>query len=132
MSHEERATEATATRDTLHNMKPTTITAVTLPTLALSLALCACSGDRTITHGADGANEWDRKLHAAVAVGTPVEDVVMLMQKNGFTCEGLAEGSATLTCQKESSGAVTRHWQASFDVTDGKVAGIHSDTGIQH
>jgi hypothetical protein len=105
--------------------------APTFPVLAL-LAAAACSGDHTITHGADGSNDWDRRLKAAVAVGTPVEDAVMLMQKNGFTCEGLAEGSSTLTCRKESSGAVTRRWQAMFDVKDGKVADIHSDTGIQH
>jgi len=108
------------------------MSATRLSVLALCLALAACSSDRPITDGADGSPEWDRKLKGAVAIGTSVEDVVMLMQKNGFTCEGLDDTSSTLTCEKRSSGAGPRRWQATFEVKDGHVAAIQSATSIEH
>ena len=98
----------------------------------LCLALAACSSDRDLTHGADGSREWDRKLRAAVAVGTSVDDVARLMQQSGFVCEGLSPDSPKLTCTKSGgrTPVATRRWQAAFDIKDGRVAEIHSETSL--
>jgi hypothetical protein len=99
----------------------------------LSFALGACRGDNTITHGADGAREWDRKLQAAVPFGTPVQDVRLLMERNGFRCKDVSAPETTLYCDKRSGGrfdVVERRWQAIFDVQDGHVIKIHGSTGL--
>lgn len=104
-----------------------------LSLFALSFALGACRSDSTITHGADGTREWDRKLQAAVPVGTPVQDVRLLMERNGFECKDVSAPATALWCDKMSggrSGFVKRRWQATFDMEDGHVVRIHSSTGL--
>jgi hypothetical protein len=99
----------------------------------LCLSLAACGGDRTITWGADGEREWDRKLRAAVSVGTPVQDVVLVMERNGFRCEAPDGQGTSLRCDKTSSGflkPVKRRWQATFETRDGHVEAVHASTGL--
>ena len=53
---------------------------------ALVLLLAACAGDRSITHGADGAPEWDRRLQAAIPVGTDAVAARATLEANQFHC----------------------------------------------
>jgi len=102
--------------------------------LILPAACClllGCSGDATITRGADGSPEWERKLQAAVPLGTPVAETRGIMSSNGFHCEPAADPVPTLWCRKEADNALglgRRRWQATFLIRDGRVDDIRSST----
>jgi hypothetical protein len=101
--------------------------------IVLCFALAACQGDRTITRGADGAGEWDRRLWAAVPVGTPEHDATVTMERNGFRCRALPDLPSTVWCDKMSGGnldSVKRRWQATFTVKDGRVVAVIAFTGL--
>ncbi|HEV8376878.1 MAG TPA: hypothetical protein VGR38_11675 [Candidatus Polarisedimenticolia bacterium] len=102
--------------------------------LFLLIACClllSCRGDATITRGADGSPEWDRKLRAAVPLGSPTQETRGIMQRNGFHCEPGADPVTTLWCRKEADaplGLGRRRWQATFLIRDGHVDEIRSST----
>lgn len=101
--------------------------------LVLCLVTTGCNLDNTITHGADGTREWDRKLKAAVPVGLAETDCKALMERNGFSCENPSASSESLWCDKQSTrrlGLVKRRWQATFDLKDGRVVDVHSATNL--
>lgn len=98
-----------------------------LTTIAL-LLLGGCRLDRTITHGADGRPEWDRRLRAAVPVGMEEDSVRSLMERNGFRCETRPVG---LSCDKWSRDqGVRRQWMAELRVRGGRVSEVRSSTRI--
>jgi hypothetical protein len=93
--------------------------------------LLGCSRDATITRGADGSPEWDRKLRAAVPLGSSISEARGIMDHNGFHCEPAADPVATLWCRKEAEDALglgRRRWQATFLIRAGRVDGIRSST----
>lgn len=92
------------------------------------LLLGGCRLDRTITHGADGRQEWDRRLHAAVPVGMEEGAARSLMHRNGFRCE---TRPARLSCDKWSRNrGVRRRWMADLRVRGGRVTEVRSNTAI--
>lgn len=96
----------------------------------ISIASSGCARDTSITHGADGAPEWDRRLAAAIAPGMTLDSARAIMRRNGFRCE---TSSADLWCEKESGGRfaiVRRRWQATLAVEDGHVRAIKGTTGL--
>src|SRR5437867_5851379 len=98
----------------------------------VSCALLACSTDHTITHGADGSPEWDRRLRAAVPIGTQVNEARSIMERNGFKCDADPEKPSVMRCDKRSRGTlkiVRRRWQATFETADGRVSQIETSTG---
>lgn len=104
-----------------------------LLSLAIGLSLVACSRDRTITHGADGSPEWDRRVRAAVPLGTPLEEARAIMERNGFQCQPDSDNTSVLHCDKTYGGTMTpvrRKWKASFSAPDGRVAEVKSSTGL--
>lgn len=99
-----------------------------LLTATAILLLGGCRLDRTITHGADGRPEWDRRLQAAVPVGMAEDAARSLMHRNGFRCETRPAG---LSCEKWSRNqGVRRHWMADLRVRGGRVTEVRSNTGI--
>ena len=95
-----------------------------------SAATLGCARDSSITHGADGAPEWDRHLAAAIAPGMTIDSARAIMQRNGFRCE---LSSDDLWCDKESGGRfaiVRRRWQATLGVEDGHVRAVKGTTGL--
>lgn len=96
--------------------------------LAAALLLGGCGVDRSITHGADGAREWDRHLRAAVPLGMEEPAVRSLMRRNGFRCQARP---THLWCDKWSRRAIVRRrWIATFEVRDGRVAAVRANTGL--
>lgn len=101
--------------------------------LLLCGALSACTGDSTITRGADGAHEWDRRIQAAVPSGTSIQDARALMERNGFTCNDFSATKLTMFCEKKAGrpgSPVERRWQATFEVKEGRVVGLQSSTEL--
>ena len=96
----------------------------------VSAASLGCGRDSSITYGADGAPEWDRRLAAALAPGMTVDSAHTVMQRNGFRCETSA---VSLWCDKESGGRfaiVRRRWQAVLELRAGRVLAIKGSTGL--
>jgi len=95
---------------------------------AAALLLGACGLDHSITHGADGKPEWDRRLHAAVPLGIEEAAARSLLKRNGFRCEPRPTG---LSCDKWSHRAVVRrHWMAVLQVREGRVTEVRSSTTL--
>jgi hypothetical protein len=98
--------------------------------VVMSVATSGCTRERSITHGADGAPEWDRRLAAAVAPGMTVDSARAMMQRNGFRC---TVSAVDLWCDKESGGQfaiVRRRWQATLGIQDGHVRTVKGSTGL--
>lgn len=98
--------------------------------IVISAPSMGCARDNSITHGADGAPEWDRRLAAAIAPGMIVDSARAVMQRNGFRCETSAD---SLWCDKESGGRfviVRRRWQATLAIQDGHVRAVNGTTGL--
>jgi hypothetical protein len=99
----------------------------------LGLILAACTIDRSITHGADGSPEWDRRLRAAVPIGGPVEDARAVLIRNGFKCDVDPAKPELLVCDKLASnalGVARRRWQATVEATDRRVSRVVSFTEL--
>ena len=97
------------------------------------LALLGCSIDHSITHGADGAPEWDRRLRDAVPIGTQMTEARAILVRNGFDCEPDATKPDALECNKLASHALSvarRRWQAKLEATDGRVSRVESSTEL--
>ena len=100
------------------------------------LALLAADGgarDRTITRGADGARDWQRRLAAAVPVGTPAGAARATLERNGFRCQAPDSAGAPLWCDKWSGGqfaVVRRRWQAVLHFEGERVVAVEATTGL--
>lgn len=102
--------------------------------LGLLVAAGACTVDQTITHGADGAPEWERRLSAAVAIGVPLDSARAIMLRNGFRCEAGADSVRYLWCDKMGGGRFAiarRRWQAVLSLGDrNRIARVRATTGL--
>ena len=99
----------------------------------LTWFIVACTIDHTITHGADGSPEWDRRLRAAVPIGAQVEDSQAVLVRNGFKCTVDPAKPETLVCDKVASdavGGVRRRWHATVEATDRRVSRVESSTEL--
>jgi hypothetical protein len=96
----------------------------------ITAASLACARDDSITHGADGAPEWDRRLAAAIAPGMIADSAHAILQREGFRCQ---TSTKDLYCTKESGGRFTivrRHWKAILAIQDGHVRAVKGVTGL--
>ena len=96
-------------------------------------AILGCSRDHSITHGADGLPEWDRRLRAAVPIGTQIVEARAILVRNGFKCDPDAAKPDVLQCDKLASNALRvarRRWRASLEATDGRVSRVESSTEL--
>ena len=67
--------------------------------LMAALWLAGCNRDQSITRGADGNAEWNRRVRAAVPVGSSVADAQSTLEHNGFRCARQTLGEAQLRCE---------------------------------
>ena len=98
-----------------------------------SLAFLGCNPDRSITHGADGAPEWDRRLRDAVPIGTQMAEARAILIRNGFNCDADGTKPDILECTKLASNALSvarRQWHATLEATDGRVSRVESSTEL--
>ena len=103
-----------------------------LATILPIVAFAACARDQTITRGAEGGHDWQRRLAAAVPVGMSQDSARVSLEKNGFRCPP-AQARDTLWCDKWSGGRFTivrRRWQAVLRLERGHVAGVRGTTGL--
>ena len=103
--------------------------------IGLLLAVAAgCGRDRSITHGADGSSDWDRRLAAAIPIGIPLDSARAIMLHNGFHCELVTDRSRQLWCDKSGGGrfaVVRRRWHAVLDLDTGdRIARVRASTGL--
>ena len=93
-----------------------------------------CAGDRSITHGADGSPEWDRRLAAAIPIGIPRDSAQAVMLRNGFRCELRTDTVRYLWCNKTGGrrfAVVRRRWQAVLNLdTNDRIARVRATTGL--
>ena len=93
----------------------------------------ACAQDGTITRGADGANDWKRRVEAAIPLGISVDSARSVLTRNGFNCRPFESADSTVWCDKESGGRfeiVRRRWQATLHFQSGRVKKVESSTGL--
>jgi hypothetical protein len=105
----------------------------TLFRLGTAVAALACAGsDHTITRGADGEQDWSRRLAAAVPLGIPADSARSVMQRNGFRCYDGADSVAYIWCDKSSDKAVVkRRWQAVINLDSQRVVyEVRGSTGF--
>ena len=99
--------------------------------LIIVFHLAACRGDETITRGVEGSQDWLRKLHATVPLGSPVPEARILMERNGFHCKPATDPVVLLWCEKRTEGHLGlpgRQWKASFVSRGGVVDEIRGST----
>src|SRR5690242_6619256 len=102
-----------------------------LPYAAAATFLASCASDHSITEGADGAAEWQRRLANAIPVGTLADSARATMERNGFTCAYGADIAAHVWCDKSSGRQpVSRRWQAMLMLDSGRVATVKGSTGL--
>lgn len=96
-------------------------------------ALLSCAApDRSITRGADGAQDWQRHLSAAIPLGMSEDAVWAVMQRNGFHCNSGSSSIPSVYCDKVSkTQPVHRRWQAivSLDRTH-RVTAVRGSTDL--
>jgi hypothetical protein len=93
----------------------------------------ACAHDETITRGADGANDWKRRVEAAIPLGISVDSARSVFAHNRFNCGAFEAADSTMWCDKESGGRfeiVRRRWQATVHFQSGRVNRVESSTGL--
>lgn len=103
--------------------------------IGLSLTLtAACHRDNSITRGADGDNDWNRRLAAAVPIGMAMDSARTVLTRNGFQCSVGADSVRSFRCEKESGGRFNfarRRWIAILEVDpQNHVSGLRSSTGM--
>ena len=102
--------------------------------LVAGTVLCSCGpADHSITRGADGENDWSRRLAAAVPVGTSADSARSTMERNGFACGAIAGTVADLQCDKTSPrrGVVQRRWRALLSADRGRVIAVRAVTALE-
>jgi hypothetical protein len=100
--------------------------------LAVVFAL-ACAHDETITRGADGPNDWKRRVEAAIPLGISVDSTRSVLTRNGFNCRPFESADSTVWCDKESGGRleiVRRRWQVTLHFKAGRVNKVESSTDL--
>jgi hypothetical protein len=93
----------------------------------------ACAHDETITRGADGANDWKRRVEAAIPLGISEDSARSVLIRNGFNCRAFDSTDSTVWCDKEPGGRfeiVRRRWQATIHFESGRVNRVESSTGL--
>ena len=101
--------------------------------LLCTFFLCACAKDRTITRGAEGVHDWQRRLETAIPIGTTGDSATRLLVANGFNCPSKENTDSTIWCDKYSGGRfeiVRRRWQALLHVHTGRVISVRASTGL--
>lgn len=97
----------------------------------MALSVAACNRDHTITRGASGHGDWDRRLKVAVPIGIPIATAQATLEHNGFACHRDALGAQVLRCDKQSSRKLAflrRYWQATIGARDGKVSDVRGSS----
>jgi hypothetical protein len=93
----------------------------------------ACAHDETITRGADGANDWKRRVETAIPLGISEDSARSVLIRNGFNCGAFDSTDSTVWCDKEPGGRfeiVRRRWQATIHFESGRVNRVESSTGL--
>jgi len=93
----------------------------------------ACARDQTITRGADGANDWKRRVEVAIPLGISVDSAKSVFARNAFNCGRFDSRDSTLRCEKDSGGRfefVRRRWIAVLQIESGRVTRVESATGL--
>lgn len=94
----------------------------------------ACRRDNSITRGADGGNDWNRRLAAAVPIGMSMDSARTVLTRNGFQCSLGADTVRYFRCEKDSGGRfefARRRWIALLYVDQGnRVSGVRATTGM--
>lgn len=103
--------------------------------LALIVTLVQCRPrDESITRGADGGNDWNRHLAAAVPIGMPMDSARTVLTRNGFQCGLGADTVRYFRCQKDGGGRfefARRRWIAILYIDQqNRVSGIRATTGM--
>jgi len=102
--------------------------------IAMVALAVACGVDHTITHGADGKPEWDRRLAAAIPIGLQLDSARAIMLRNGFRCEAGADSLRYLWCAKQGGGRfdiVRRRWSAVLTLDAGdRVSRLRATTDL--
>jgi hypothetical protein len=101
--------------------------------LVAGIVLGSCGpADHSITRGADGENDWSRRLAAAVPLGTRADSARSTMERNGFACSVMAGSVADLQCDKTSArnGVVQRRWRALLSMNRGQVIAVRAVTAL--
>ena len=96
-------------------------------------ALLGCAApDRSITRGADGAQDWQRHLSSAVPLGMSEDAVFALMERNGFHCNSQSGSIPSVYCDKVSKNQpVHRTWQAIVSLDrNHRVTAVRGSTGL--
>jgi hypothetical protein len=100
--------------------------------IAVVFAL-ACAHDESITRGADGANDWKRRVEAAIPLGISVDSARSVLTSNGFNCRPFDSADSSVWCDKESGGRfeiVRRRWMTTLRIGSGRVSKVESSTGL--
>ena len=97
----------------------------------ISLAACTAS-DQSITRGADGQNDWERRLRAVVKPGMTEDSAQRVMVANGFTCSAGVDSTRFLACSKDGkSSPVFRRWRGVFILdANRRVSAVRASTGM--
>ena len=102
--------------------------------LILAVAsLLGCARRPAITDGAEDVASWNRRLQAAVPLGTPLDQAQSTMERNGFHCTRPATVADPLWCDKHSGGRLTlvsRRWLASMELQGQRVTAVRGNTGL--
>ena len=76
-------------------------------------------------------------VQGQVPPGTPVDEALRFMEREGFKCSRTVNGSFGerngldyLYCDRSEGGIVQRRWQAAIVHRDGKVAEVLARTGL--
>src|SRR3954467_15253692 len=96
-------------------------------TMIAAYVSLACARDASITHGADGGPECDRRLAAAIPIGMRADSARSTMERNGFRCSASLAEPSSLSCDKlsgERRAIVRRRWLATFSTQDGHIRAI--------
>jgi hypothetical protein len=102
-----------------------------------------CASSQGITHGVTYGIDEPRKMSAAiltnVPVGTSVGDARAFMEREGFECRLVQNGSfgdrtgldyLSCSCDRREGLLVTRHWHIALVCRDGKITEVLAKTAL--
>jgi hypothetical protein len=92
-----------------------------------------CARDGTITRGADGPSDWQRRLESAIPLGISPDSTASILKRNGFDCQPFNTVDFTLSCEKVSDprlDVVRRKWVALLAFQSGGVANVRGSTDL--
>jgi hypothetical protein len=105
--------------------------ALTLVSFCSMIAACAAR-DRSITYGADGKKDWQRRLDVAVQPGISEDSARAIMTANGFSCSAGVDSVSYVACSKDRRAQpVFRRWRAVFVLdSQRRVTAVRASTGM--